>query len=397
MAIQTFKEIIDNKAYRISSKDREIFEQGTLQSFFGFSNSDMIEFIMYDANDNQLPQQEDGKLARYIPLSSENIKDYFLIPTGTYLQAFNFPNEYFIDAERLIKEAGYNNGIFKVQISLLNKRVGSDGQAEKLWIKQISPSKTEVKLLPLKTDTSLKTDLLERFNIMVNGGDFRDDIQPYIMNFVNNISVEEASGFIRKIYGEQWYKKFINEFGISSFDEMITKIHKKFVEAMQYESINRISSINDVNYGKPKAVKNSLKLSVDDVFKLANTILIDCIKIYLPKRAIQYKTQEEEFFDESFDDTPKILQRRESDVVIEPKPPQTTVTKTKDKSSKDVAQERERKEKFDDGVASGVEFSKPTKNMKYKPVQQPVNNTSTGTTSGGGRRMNDGTNRLAQL
>jgi len=91
MAIRTFKEIIDNKGYRISTKDREIFEKGTLQSFFGFSDSDMIEFIVYDANDNQLPQGEDGKVVRYIPLNSENIKDYFLIADGTEFQAFNFP------------------------------------------------------------------------------------------------------------------------------------------------------------------------------------------------------------------------------------------------------------------------------------------------------------------
>ena len=105
MAIKTFKEIIENKGYRISSKDREIFEQGTLQSFFGFSDSDMIEFIIYDANENQLPQGEFGELVRYVPLNSENIKDYFLIADGTEFQAFNFPNEYFIDVERLIKEA----------------------------------------------------------------------------------------------------------------------------------------------------------------------------------------------------------------------------------------------------------------------------------------------------
>src|SRR5210317_2171033 len=101
MAIKSFKQIVDNKGYRISSKDRAIFEQGNVQSFFGFTDNDFIEFIVYDANDNQLPQGEDGKLVRYITLNSENIKDYFLIADGTEFQAFNFPNEYFIDAERL--------------------------------------------------------------------------------------------------------------------------------------------------------------------------------------------------------------------------------------------------------------------------------------------------------
>ena len=60
MAIRKFKDIIDNKGYRISSADRQIFEQGNLQSFFGLGEQDAIEFIVYDANDNQLPQGQLG-------------------------------------------------------------------------------------------------------------------------------------------------------------------------------------------------------------------------------------------------------------------------------------------------------------------------------------------------
>ena len=48
MAIKTFKEILDNKGYRIDSNDRKIFEQGNLQSFFGFGDNDCIEFAIYD-------------------------------------------------------------------------------------------------------------------------------------------------------------------------------------------------------------------------------------------------------------------------------------------------------------------------------------------------------------
>ncbi len=59
MAIKTFKDIIDYKGYRINSKDRKIFEEGNLQTFFGFGESDAIEFIVYDINDNQLPQIND--------------------------------------------------------------------------------------------------------------------------------------------------------------------------------------------------------------------------------------------------------------------------------------------------------------------------------------------------
>jgi hypothetical protein len=145
MAIQTIKEIINNKGYLIDSKDRQIFENGDLRSFFGLSTNDAIEFIIYDVNNNQLPQS-DGKLVRYIPLSTENIRDYLLIADGTIFQRYQLPKEYFVDVERLLREAGYDNGIFKTQITLVNKRIGSDYVTDKLWISEISPSRTEVRL-----------------------------------------------------------------------------------------------------------------------------------------------------------------------------------------------------------------------------------------------------------
>jgi len=336
MAIKSFKEILDNKGYRISSKDRQIFEEGTLQSFFGFSDSDMIEFILYDANDNQLPQGEFGELVKYIPFNSQNIRDYILIPEGTYLQAFQFPKEYFIDVERLIREAGYNNGIFKTQITLLNKRVGFESPNEKLWIKEISPSRTEVKLLPLVNEVSKKTDLLQRFNVMVNGGDFRDDVAPYISAFIEGINPSEIDSFIKKVYTDKWYNKLVSEFGIAGFDTMMTRIYNKFMEAMIYEFTNRYSSINDINYGNPKPIKLSIQLSKDDVFKIAQRILVECIEFYLPKRTIQSQTEVDIVFDESVDKTSSVLQRRESDVIINPKDSVVTVTKKKAIQTKEI-------------------------------------------------------------
>jgi hypothetical protein len=151
MAIRNIKELINNKGYVINPNDRKIFEEEDLQSFFGFSESDAIEFIIYDINNNQLPQG-DGNLVRYIPLNSQNINDYFLIQDGTLFQKYKLPSEYFIDAERLLAEAGYTNGIFKTQITLINKRAGSQKSYDKLWINEISPSRTEVRLFPLKRD-----------------------------------------------------------------------------------------------------------------------------------------------------------------------------------------------------------------------------------------------------
>ena len=339
MAIKTFKEIIDNKGYRISTKDREIFEEGTLQSFFGFSDSDMIEFIVYDANENQLPQGDDGKLVRYVPLSSENIKDYFLIADGTKLQAFQFPNEYFIDAERLIKEAGYNNGIFKTEITLLNKRVGFDNINEKLWIQEISPSRNEIRVLPIKNDVSNKTDLLARYNIMTEGSNFRDDIIPYVGSFVDMVNPMEVSGFIRKTYSEKWYNNFVAEFGISGFESMVTKIYNDFRKSVYNEFSNRVSSIGDMNYGKKKPTKPSIRFSKEDVYKVSQRILIECVDKYLPKRAMQAQTQVDNVFDASMDKISEVINSRESDVVIKANVPSIEVTETKDTTDTDDVKE----------------------------------------------------------
>ena len=46
----------------------------------------------------------------------------------------NSTPEYFVDVEKLINEAGYKNGLFRTQITLLNKRVGSENFQNKVWI-----------------------------------------------------------------------------------------------------------------------------------------------------------------------------------------------------------------------------------------------------------------------
>ena len=339
MAIKTFKEIIDNKGYRISTKDREIFEEGTLQSFFGFSDSDMIEFIVYDANENQLPQGDEGKLVRYVPLSSQNIKDYFLIADGTKFQAFQFPNEYFIDAERLIKEAGYNNGIFKTEITLLNKRVGYDNINEKLWIQEISPSRNEIRVLPLMNEVSKKTDLFARYNIMKEGSNFRDDIIPYVGSFVDMVNPMEVSGFIRKTYSEKWYNNFVAEFGISGFESMVTKIYNDFRKSVYNEFSNRVSSIGDMNYGKKKPTKPSIRFSKEDVYKVSQRILIECVDKFLPKRVMQAQTQVDNVFEASIDKISEVIKTRESDVVINANVPSIEVTETKDTNDTDDVKE----------------------------------------------------------
>jgi hypothetical protein len=330
MALQTFKEVIQNKGYRISSKDRQIFEKENLQSFFGLSDSDVIEFVVYDANDNQLSQANYG-LVRYIKLSTQNIKDYILIPTGTVFQKYKFPKEYFIDVERLLKEAGYTNGIFKTQVTLLNKRVGSGEEPNnKLWISEISPSRTEIRLYPLKKGLEEHADLQERFNIFTNNKNFREDTIYNISAFLEKIKADYITELIKNKYTAKWFDTLRAEFKIANFDEFATKIRNAFVQASEYEFSNRFSTIGQPNYGQVKSTKQNLDLSVLDITNTCKRILTEVISHYLLYPDVKTKATFDYGFNVSNDYVTSVLQRNESDTVINTLFPvlrQTTILK----------------------------------------------------------------------
>lgn len=320
MAIKNIKELINNKGYVIKPEDRKIFENGDLQSFFGFSRTDAIEFIIYDINDNQLPQLN-GELVRYINLTDENIRDYFLIPEGTLIQQNSLPTEYFIDVERLLQEAGYSNGIFKTQISLVNKRAGSEKEFDKLWIQEISPSRTEVRLFPLKKGLETNSELQQRYNIFVKGGEFREDTLQTAFEAIEKVNPNDIVPFIKSKYGDKWFNNFLKEFKITNIDTFVTKIYESFIQSSTYEFTNRYSTIGELNYGNKKPTSPSIQLSKDDIIKNIKRILIESILYYLPQRNINTKTQTVDDFLQSEDNVGKVLQTEVSDTII----PSTTV------------------------------------------------------------------------
>lgn len=282
MAIKSFKEIIKNKAYLISQEDRKIFEDGTLQSFFGLGDKDAIEFILYDIDDNQLPQAND-QLVRYIPMTSLNIGEYVLIPEGTMLRKYEFPKEYFIDVERLIQEAGYTSGIFKTQVTLLNKRVGSENIYDKLWISEISPSRTEIRVEPLKKGLDTNPELYERFKLFIDNGDFRDDTIYFIPLFLSKIRSDIIDTTLKSKYGSVFFEKFLAEYLNESFDSFSAKVYNTFVEMAINEFSNRISDISDINYGKPKTTQPRIQLSKGDIGIICKQLVIRAIDFHLKR------------------------------------------------------------------------------------------------------------------
>ena len=293
MAIEGFKDIIDRKGYKVGSDDRKVFEKEISKSNFGLGCSDMIEFILFDSSENQLPQGDDGKLVRYIYLDDVDINDYFIISDNEFTKKKNDTPEFIVDIEKLIREAGYSNGIFKTQVTLLNRRVGVDGvDGDNLWVHEISPSRTEIRLLPNRAKNKNK-DLETRLSVFLDRGTFRDDVIYYINVFIENLDLEKIlQDFLMSKGSENDGVDYINtikaEFNIPSFEILINRIKTKFTESMTHYASNRNWSINDINYGNPTGDgSDCIDLSIEQLQLDAQQSLINCIDFYLPKRDVQ--------------------------------------------------------------------------------------------------------------
>ena len=321
MALDEFKDIVDRKGYKVDAEDRQIFEKEIGKSYFGLGNADMIEFILFDSNDNQLPQGEDGKLVRYINLDDSNIQDYFLISKSKFSKKTNNSDEFVVDIERLVREAGYSSGIFKTQVTLLNRRAGSEqSTSDKLWIHEISPSRTEIRVLPIQSK-EINKDLDERYKVFTEKRNFRDDTIYYVKQYIENVTTQSVLDVFSRIKGTEtdtakYHQLIQKEFKIDNIDIFIQNIREKFIEAMNYFIDDRVWDINSSTYGKPLP-KEPIVLSIATIRTTIEQSLKDIIEFYLPKRTIQEENQLTPEEQVTFDKVKSILKSSVSDTVYD--------------------------------------------------------------------------------
>ena len=327
MAIKDFKKIEDRKGYLVEDDDRQIFEKEIGKAYFGLGTADVIEFVLYDSSDNPLPQGDSGRLVRYINIKDEEAKKYFLVSENEFTKKTNGASEMIFDLEQLIRDAGYNVGKFKTQITLLNRRVGKEEiDNDKLWIHEISPSRTEIRLLPIKNTDTPSEDLLKRYETFTNEREFRDDTIYYIQNYIESINIQRIfERFLltkgKVATGEQYSSLIKKEFKIQSLEEFFTTVKTKLVEAMLNFSKGNNYHITDINYGKPRLNVDLIELSVNEIKRTTSEILIEVIDFYLPKRNIQEKnilTPEQQI---TFDQVKQILKTVTSESIYDPSEP----------------------------------------------------------------------------
>jgi hypothetical protein len=229
MALNDFKNIeninlnLDTTAQLLNSKDLNIFKTSISNvTDFGMSKNDVIEFRVYDIGNNLL-EQTGGKTVNYI--HKDNLPKYLKSSIDSKTQEKIFE----IDVEKLVKEAGYGNGEFKVVFNFLKNYVGNENQKQKVWIHEVSPSRTEIRIQPLITnDETQNRQINRRYTSFMDGA---AELRENVINIKNQIDKVELqiSDLIDKYFIEKHGQKWLD----------VVKADYKFLTDSQYKSFKQ--------------------------------------------------------------------------------------------------------------------------------------------------------------
>lgn len=323
MALENFKNIdeVINKGTSLTTElnpiDLALINQGFKATPFNIGVNDVLEFILYDSSNNLLEQKDYGNI-RYI--KGDEINEY-LIRSENYLDKVLDGGGFLIDIKRLIKEAGFNIGVFRVQLNFVNDRVGSSVETDKLWIHEISPTRLELRLLPYdnfdetsNVDIDTKIDLNQAYNSFVLNKFSGDEVYSEIDEIINRLTPSDLYNTFRKIKNQNYIDQLGNEFGINSFEVFFSKVLESMKVAVRHALLHKNSVIGSEQFGR------SLGDDIDftyynklDVIKLLNNKFEESVKFHLPKRTLADNVKLDNITQQSIDKLQDLIQTLKSD------------------------------------------------------------------------------------
>jgi hypothetical protein len=287
----------ENEGQFLQTDDLFIVSKSEIETTdFGNTKYDVMEVSVYDINNNLLPHTSGNNVA-YI--KGDDIKNYmYQITNKAGLK------ELAIDVEKLINDIGYNNGILKVNINFVRYKVGSENTLEKVWIEEISPSREEIRILPLKTKfENINNKTKNQFeNLQSLNKEFKY-YKNFLLNSINSFEetlLTEIDTALETKYGKDFFSILKKDFGLSAFTNIRTKIFADFKTSIEYYLNNKYYDITQSTFGKP----SNIRFEDYDIYDFNNilneiqNILYKCVDINLKslkRRDIGLKNLPKEF------------------------------------------------------------------------------------------------------
>jgi hypothetical protein len=303
MSIKKYTNIenIDNKSSNegqfLQSDDLFIVSKTEIDTTdFGDCKYDVMEVTLYDTNNNILPQSTGNNVA-YI--KTNDIKNYmYQITNKSGLK------ELAIDVEKLINDLGYINGIIKVNINFVRYKVGSEDALERVWIEEISPSREEIRIVPLKTKfPNINDKTKTQFRNLQNlNKDFKYYKKALLnsLNSFDNVFLDKINSHLETKYGKDFFNVLKKDFGLSNFNIIRDKISKDFKQSVDYYLNNKYYKISESTFGKQSEIRfeDCEVYDFTHIVSVIQDILSNCINFNLKslkRRELNLKTLPKEF------------------------------------------------------------------------------------------------------
>ena len=327
MSLDKFKNIDDvlkkgtSLTTELSATELKLIDKGFIPTPFLIGNNDVLEFILYDSTSNILEQKDYGNV-RYI--NANEISNY-IIRSENVLDTIYDGGGFLIDVKKLVKEAGYNTGVFRVQFNFVNNRIGSKIEMDRLWIHEISPSRTELRLLPYNNfntniayEADIERDLNQAYESFVVGRFSGDEVYSEINEIINRLDVQRLQDTFAKIKSKDYIDRIQYEFGITNYDQFFSKVLESMKEAVRHALLHKNSIIGSSDFGKPLGDDVDFTYYIkNDIVNLLKIKFRDACDFHLPTRTLANEVLIDSETQQSIDKLTTLIQSLESEKVTE--------------------------------------------------------------------------------
>ncbi len=286
-----------NEGQFLQAEDLFIVSKNEIEDTdFGDCKYDVMEVSVYDINNNLLPQKSGNNVA-YI--KKQDIKNYMysLVNKGGQ-------KEIAINIEKLLNDLGFKNGILKVNINFVRNKVGSDNELQRVWIQEISPSREEIRIIPLKTkDENINNITKSEFKKINN---LSKDFKYYKKNILDAVDKFEANSLsviddaLVAKFGNDFRATVRKDFGLRDLDAFNKRIFENFRDSVKNWVNNKYYDISQSNFGKPSETRfeDCEQYDFNMLLSSIQSILNNCISFNiktLKRRNVNYNQVPKEF------------------------------------------------------------------------------------------------------
>jgi hypothetical protein len=286
-----------NEGNYLQSEDLFIVSKNEIEDTdFGDCKYDVMEVSVYDINNNLLPHKS-GNNVEYV--KRQNIGDYLHSMVNKGGQ-----KEIAIDAEKLLNDLGFKNGVLKLNLNFVRQRVGSDNDLQRVWIQEISPSREEVRIIPLKTkDANINKITNSEFKKLNN---LTKDFKYYKKNILDSLDKFEAGSLsviddaLVAKFGNDFRATVRKDFGLRDLDAFNKRVFENFRDSIKNWVNNKYYDVSQSTFGKPSEIRfdDCEQYPFSDLLKEIQNILNNCIQFNvksLKRRSVNYTQIPKEF------------------------------------------------------------------------------------------------------